>query len=235
MIRAALVVLLGFLASGVLGMVRLSIINSIFGASAELDAFIAAQQIPEVLFVLVAGGALGSSFIPVFSRLSTADPERGWRLASATLTLVADDRRGIGSVYRVDCAICRCLTFWFQVAIQQSRNSQRLWFGSCWLTVMIFSVSGLIMGILNARQNFLFPSLSPQPEQHRHHHRGIGLRANDWVTSEESQRLWSGLGRGLGCIAASGDPTAWDCVIVKARLRWLFDWRVEGRGRSACC
>ena len=69
--RAAVVVVGGFLASGVLGLVRTAAFSSTFGASDALDAFYAAQRIPETLFVLVAGGALGSSFIPVFARFLT--------------------------------------------------------------------------------------------------------------------------------------------------------------------
>ncbi|MBA3874065.1 MAG: murein biosynthesis integral membrane protein MurJ, partial [Anaerolineae bacterium] len=87
-VRATGIALLGFLASGVLGIVRTSIINSTFGAGAALDAFTTAQKIPELIFVLVAGGALGSSFIPVFARyLRNDDDDLAWRLASASITL----------------------------------------------------------------------------------------------------------------------------------------------------
>ncbi|MGV2436317.1 MAG UNVERIFIED_CONTAM: hypothetical protein LVT10_16685 [Anaerolineae bacterium] len=55
-VRAALVVLIGFLASGVLSVVRTAVFAATFGASYQLDAFLAAQRIPEALFVLVAGG-----------------------------------------------------------------------------------------------------------------------------------------------------------------------------------
>ncbi|MBZ0289708.1 MAG: murein biosynthesis integral membrane protein MurJ, partial [Anaerolineae bacterium] len=60
---AAAVVLVGFLASGILGLVRTAVISATFGTGDASDAFLAAQRIPELIFVLVAGGALGSSFI----------------------------------------------------------------------------------------------------------------------------------------------------------------------------
>ena len=59
-LRAALVVLLGFVASGLLGVLRTAIIAARFGTGDALDAFFRAQQLPEMIFVLVAGGALGS-------------------------------------------------------------------------------------------------------------------------------------------------------------------------------
>ncbi len=87
--RAAAIVVGGFLASGVLGLIRTAAFSVTFGASASLDAFYAAQRIPEALFVVVAGGALGSSFIPVFGRFqSQGDGEGAWRLASAVMSCV---------------------------------------------------------------------------------------------------------------------------------------------------
>ncbi|MBC7872062.1 MAG: murein biosynthesis integral membrane protein MurJ, partial [Chitinophagaceae bacterium] len=48
-IRAALVVLLGFVASGILGVIRTAVFSATFGTSSQLDAFYAAQRIPEML------------------------------------------------------------------------------------------------------------------------------------------------------------------------------------------
>src|SRR5688572_10936359 len=84
-------VALAFVLSGVLGVIRQAIIGASFGASSgELDAFYAAYRIPELLFTLVAGGALGSAFLPIFARfLGHDDLDGAWRLASAVITLVA--------------------------------------------------------------------------------------------------------------------------------------------------
>src|SRR5579871_1541324 len=101
--RAAVIVVSGFLASGVLGFINTAIVSSTFGASSALDAFYAAQRIPEALFTLIAGGALGSSFIPVFARFNAKDDERGaWRLASAVLSSVFV----LATVLAIVMAIC---------------------------------------------------------------------------------------------------------------------------------
>jgi len=81
--RAAGIVMLAYVASGILGIVRQAAISSAFGAGARLDAFVAAQRVPETLFVLVAGGALGSAFIPVLRaswRRTTRPGRSGWRM-----------------------------------------------------------------------------------------------------------------------------------------------------------
>jgi putative peptidoglycan lipid II flippase len=157
---AALVVLIGFLASGVLGVVRTAVFSATFGASAELDAFYAAQRIPEMLFTLVAGGALGSSFIPVFSRYLTADDQNGaWRLASSVMTLSAS----AAAILAILLAILAPILVPALLVPGKPSDQQALTTTLTQLmliTTVIFAISGLLMGILNAHQRFLFPALA---------------------------------------------------------------------------
>ena len=87
--RAGLLVSVAFLVSRVLGWVRLVVIVNVFGATAELDAFIAAFRIPDRMFQLVAAGALSSALIPVVSSVFAADGEdRAWRVVSTVTNLM---------------------------------------------------------------------------------------------------------------------------------------------------
>jgi putative peptidoglycan lipid II flippase len=158
--RAALVVVLGFLASGVLGLVRTAVFSSTFGTGDALDSFYAAQRIPEILFVLVAGGALGSSFIPVFARFSTNDDEAGaWRLASAVMTCVALLATLLSLILALLAPIIvpALLVPGRPPELQALTTALTQWM---LVTVIIFSVSGLLMGILNARNLFVLPALA---------------------------------------------------------------------------
>ncbi|MEQ9031277.1 MAG: lipid II flippase MurJ, partial [Aggregatilineales bacterium] len=159
-VRAALVVLLGFLASGVLGIIRTAVFSGTFGASAELDAFYAAQRIPEMVFTLVAGGALGSSFIPVFSRFLTIEDNIGaWRLASGVMTLSATAAATLALFLVVFAPILvPALLVPGATAPEQSLTTTLTQL--MLITTVIFSISGLLMGILNAHQLFLLPSLA---------------------------------------------------------------------------
>lgn len=155
--RAAAIVLVGFLASGVLGLLRTAIFSAQFGASSELGAFYTAQQIPELLFNLVAGGALGSSFIPVYSRfLSRNKDEEAWNLASAvmTLSILAALILGLFLIVLapVYMPILYSRTLYQTLAIQLTQIMM--------FTTVIFAASGLLMGILNAHQSFLLPALA---------------------------------------------------------------------------
>ncbi|MBN2303268.1 MAG: murein biosynthesis integral membrane protein MurJ [Anaerolineae bacterium] len=159
--RATGIVMLAFVASGVLGIVRQSAISSAFGAGARLDAFVAARAVPETLFVLVAGGALGSAFIPVFTQfLATGDERAAWRLADAVLTLVS----GVAAVLALIAFVLAGPIMDLLLLPDADASTQAL--GAelmriMLLTVVIFGVSGLMMGLLNAHQHFLTPALAP--------------------------------------------------------------------------
>lgn len=90
--RAGLVVTAAFLASRLLGWVRLVVIGNVFGADPDLAAYFTAFRIPDLIYQLVAAGAVASALIPVLTALLTdGAPSRAWRVAStvANLMLVA--------------------------------------------------------------------------------------------------------------------------------------------------
>lgn len=87
--RAGLIVIGAFLVSRVLGWVRVVVLANLFGASAELDAYYAAFRIPDLVFQLVAAGAIASSLVPVLAGLvATGERQRAWRVASTVLNLI---------------------------------------------------------------------------------------------------------------------------------------------------
>jgi putative peptidoglycan lipid II flippase len=88
--RAGLIMMVSLLLSRVLGIVRDSIMTAQFGRGAETDAFGLAFQIPDLLFFLIAGGALSSAFIPVFSEyLHTDREEDAWKVFSVVVTVMS--------------------------------------------------------------------------------------------------------------------------------------------------
>ncbi len=87
--RAATILLGGFLASRLAGLVRDVVVLPQFGTSGELDLYYAAFRIPDLIFNLVAGGALGSAIVPVFAEYRAAGPGAAFgRLASAVFNAV---------------------------------------------------------------------------------------------------------------------------------------------------
>lgn len=134
-----------------------------FGASPELDAFAAANRVSETLFLLVAGGALGSAFIPVFTGLLTRnEKDSAWRLASAlanavtlTLTLLA----AIMAIFAPQVVRYALAPGFaqrpelFALAVALTRIQL--------VSAILFGLGGLIGGVLNAHRVFFIPALTP--------------------------------------------------------------------------
>jgi len=159
--RAASLIMGALVLSGILGVVRQGAISAAFGAGRELDAFYAALRVPETLFVLVAGGALGSAFIPVFARYLAQDDFKGaWRLASATLSYMLLAASVLCVVFFIFAAqIVEFILIPGADAASQALTVELM--RIMLVTVLIFGISGLVMGILNGYQHFLSPALAP--------------------------------------------------------------------------
>lgn len=145
------------------GLARSILVAGIFGASPELDAFTAANRVSETLFLLVAGGALGSAFIPAFTGLlARGERDSAWKLASAlanavTLTL---------SLLAVFLAIYAPQVVRYALAPGFYQNPELFALTVSLLRIqlisaVLFGLGGLIVGILNAHQVFLVPALTP--------------------------------------------------------------------------
>jgi len=161
--RGALLVMAAFVLSNLVGLARQVIVLNAFGTSGEMDAFNAANRVSETLFNLVAGGALGSAFIPTFTGLLTRG-ERGaaWRLASAIANLILL----ILFIASLAAAVFAPLIVRYLLAPGFSANPSQEALTVDLLRLMLpaaalFALSGLVMGVLNAHQVFFIPALAP--------------------------------------------------------------------------
>ncbi len=157
---SAVIVMGGFIASKAIGVVRQSIIARTFGASASLDAYYAAFRLPDLLLTLIAGGAIATTFIPVFAdHLTRGDTARAWRLASAVLNLLL---AAMGLVSLVAAVLAPWLVRHFVAPGfdpgQQQLTTELL--RIVLVSALLFTASSLVMSILQAHQHFLFPALA---------------------------------------------------------------------------
>ena len=160
-VRAAALVMALFVVSRFLGLAREVIIGHQFGTSPDLDAYLAAFRLPDILFQLVAGGALGSAFIPTFAGLLAQERRRqAWRLASSVINLVMLILTAVSFLAGVLAQpLVRYIIAPGFTPAQQALtvDLMRLML----LTPLIFGASGVVMGILNSCQHFLLPALAP--------------------------------------------------------------------------
>lgn len=159
--RAAGTVMAAFVLSNLVGLARQIVVSQAFGTGAAMDAYNAASRLPDLLFNLVAGGALGSAFIPTFTGfLAQGQRQRAWRLASAIANLVL-------LVLTATAALTWALAPFIVGHLlapgfpptQQALTVSLL--RILLISPIIFGLSGLLMGILNAHQHFLLPALAP--------------------------------------------------------------------------
>ncbi len=161
--RAAGAVMSAMLLGQIAGLVRGVLVAQTFGASPQLDSFFAANRVSETLFLLVAGGALGSAFIPTFTGLlAKEEKDSAWKLASsianaATLTLTAlATLIAIFAPQVIRFALAPGLAAdpeLFSLTINLLRIQL--------ISAVLFGLGGLIVGILNAHQIFFVPALTP--------------------------------------------------------------------------
>jgi putative peptidoglycan lipid II flippase len=161
--RAAGTVMVALVLSNLTNLVSLILNAKTFGTHAEMDAFLAANQVSETLFTLMAGGALGSAFIPTFTGMLTRG-ERGtaWKLASAIANLVL----AFLTLAAVLMAIFARPVVRYVLAPGFANDPAQEALTVSLLRIMlpsavIFGLSGLVMGILNSHQVFFIPALTP--------------------------------------------------------------------------
>ncbi|MGB2695637.1 MAG: murein biosynthesis integral membrane protein MurJ [Dehalococcoidia bacterium] len=163
---ASAIVAAGFLGSRLLGLGRSVAIAHSFGTSPELDAYWVAFRLPDLIFQMLAGAALGAAFIPTFARMFTKDGEEAaWRLTSSVLNLITIATFVFAVI---GFLLAPVLVPLIAPGLGEGTGRQeeirslavdltRLMM----LSPILFSVGGMFMAILNARHHFLFPALAP--------------------------------------------------------------------------
>lgn len=158
--KASAIMVASLLLSRVLGIVREIIISWKFGQDSYTDAYRLAFVIPDILFFLIAGGALSSAFIPVFSEYFHTDRKKdAWQIFGSVATIMSV----IVLVFVAFAWIFAVpLAHWvcgdkpieqIELVAQMSRIMVPAQFA--------FLVGGLMIGTLYARQVFTVPGLSP--------------------------------------------------------------------------
>lgn len=162
--RTSLLIGLFFGLDKVLAFVRTGIISRQYRDSIELlDTFNAANNLPDMLFALISGGALGMAFIPLMSEYLTKQGRAAaWDLFSRVanlaflVTVFASIITAIFAQQIVDAEIGIAPGF----GLEQRQLMAELMRLNL-IATLIFSISGLVMASLQANQHFLLPAAAP--------------------------------------------------------------------------
>jgi len=147
--------------AAIMGLARNMIIARQFGIGADLDAYYAAFKLPDLLFTVVAGGALATAFIPVFTDiLANEGRARAWRLASAITNLVV-------LIVIAFAVLAALLAPWLVATViapgfdadQQAETASIM--RIVLLSTLVFGISSVQSGVLHGFKHFLLPALAP--------------------------------------------------------------------------
>ena len=158
--EAAFLLILAYLTSKGLGVIRQMLFNALFGTGPQATAYYAAFNLPDTLFNLIAGGAFTYAFIPVFlSYEKEHGQQEVWRLASLVL-----------NVLLVSLAVLVLIAEWFAPAFVNAILVPGLPPAERILTTTltrIMLLHSLILGlgtiataVLNGKRQFLLPALA---------------------------------------------------------------------------
>lgn len=162
LVGAAAIMMTTFVASRFLGWLRLSVVGAKFGLSPELDAYWAANVIPESLFNLVVAGTITSAFIPVFSGYLAREREsEGWRVASSVVNAM------LVLLVLASAALAVAAPLYMPLLAAGFRDDpEHLALAIDLTRIMLLSpifmgLSSLVTGVLNSYRQFLSGAVAP--------------------------------------------------------------------------
>ncbi|HEX6480091.1 MAG TPA: murein biosynthesis integral membrane protein MurJ [Ktedonobacteraceae bacterium] len=161
--RAALILQGAFIASRILGLLRTSMFAFIFGTTITSDAFLQAFLVPDLIFNIVAGGALSSAFIPVFTyyMIGERDEKSAWHVASSALNLAVAIMMGLALIAII---FAPWIVPIYNPGLSATKVGQQelnliISLTRIMLLQSIILGGGVILNsVLNARQNFMLPA-----------------------------------------------------------------------------
>lgn len=161
--RSSLIISVFAVSEKLLGAIRHIIIGRVFGLSTALDVFNAANNIPDLIFALISGGALALAFIPVLSEyLEEKNHTAAWDLFSQITNLVFIVSAALSIIVAI---FAKQLVAWeigiapgFD-AVQQALVVDLMRLNL--IATLIFSLAGLAIAGLQANQHFLWPAIAP--------------------------------------------------------------------------
>src|SRR5437763_4567116 len=158
--RATGVVGVAVMCSRLLGLIREQVFAGLFGAGKNLDAFLMAFRVPNLLRDLFAEGALSTAFITTFSkRIATDGDDSAWRLANKTATLTAVFLSAITLLGIVFAPQLIGVMTWWSWSSDKTELTILLT-RVMWPFILLVSLAALVMGVLNAKHVFGAPAMA---------------------------------------------------------------------------
>ena len=206
--------------SRVAGLAREVIAAAFFGTSASYSAFTLAAQVPNLVSNLFSQAALSAAFVPVFTELLQEGRKReAFRLAATLFWIILI---GLGALIALWMALAGVIAPLFigsgsGISASLTAGLSRVLFP----VVLLLSLTGLLVGILQSYDRFTIPAIAPAVwnvvilvllivlRPHFHQHKGIYAYAIAWLAATVVQLAM----------------VAWALREIDFRLAFTIDWR----------
>ena len=150
------------LASRILGLARDQVLAALFGAGNEMDAFIVAFRIPNLVRDLFAEGAMSAAFVPTFTRHLTLHGKLdAWRLGNHVLNALL---LVTGTLVLAGMAFAPSLVAMYARDFQEVPGKLELTIQMTRVVLPFLpmvAVAAATMGMLNSLHHYFVPALSP--------------------------------------------------------------------------
>ncbi len=159
--RSSLLIAFLFGVDKLVALVRQRIVGQAYGVTAALDAYNASNNLPDLVVTLLSGGALAVALIPALSEAREREGREAlWQLFSriANLAFVLTAALAIFLELFAGPLVRQVVVPGFAPA-QQDLTIALMRLNI--LAMLIFCLSGLVTGGLQANQHFLLPGLAP--------------------------------------------------------------------------
>ncbi len=160
--RAAAVAGLATLTSRVLGLVREQVLAAMFGAGNEMDAFLVAFRVPNLVRDLFAEGAMSAAFVPTFTQhLARHGKAAAWRLGNHVLNalLLVTSLLVAGGLLFTEPLVTLYAGRFAEVPGKLELTVRLARVMLPFLTLV--ALAAAVMGMLNSLRHYFLPALAP--------------------------------------------------------------------------
>jgi putative peptidoglycan lipid II flippase len=150
------------LASRILGLIRDQVLAALFGAGNDMDAFIVAYRIPNLVRDLFAEGAMSAAFVPTFTRHLTREGKAdAWRLGNNVVNALLL-MTGIAVIAGIVFAGPIVTVYAGSFAAVPGKLELTIRLTRIMLPFLVMvAVAAAMMGMLNSLHHYFVPALAP--------------------------------------------------------------------------
>lgn len=233
--RASRIMAMGTIASRITGMVRSSLLVAALGTGPLGDAFNVGNNLPNMVYMIVIGGAVNAIFVPQLVRAMKDDADGGQGFIDRLLTMTIVFLGGLTTLAVV--AAPQLVTLYAGSDHGDNRVATIIFARYCLPQILFYGLSVMFGQILNAKDSYGPMMWTPvlanvvQIATLGAYIWIVGSTPNTPQTITVNEQILLGLGTTLGIVLQTITLLPY-LRGVGVRFRPRFDWRNAGLGKS---